>query len=158
MNLSKEHHYKLTTTLNANKGSGTSHVSAYDRSHTVSIDNKPDMHLTTDNPKFGDKGKHNPEDLLVSALSSCHMLSFLYLCALEGIIVVDYTDSVIGTMVEDADGGGHFTKVTLNPVFTITDPTREERAMALHHKANEICYIANSVNFEVRHSPVCKVK
>lgn len=155
--MKKEHHYKLTAVWNGNKGTGTSGVAAYDRSHTVTFDGKPELHLTTDNAKFGDRSKLNPEDLLVTALSSCHMLSYLYLCAMEGVVIVDYIDNAHGIMEEDISGGGHFTEVTLNPIFSVSDASMVEKAIELHHKAHEICYIASSVNFDVRTNPVCKV-
>jgi organic hydroperoxide reductase OsmC/OhrA len=79
-----EHHYKLTAVWHGNKGEGTKSLKAYDRSHTVTFEGKPELYLTTDNPAVGDKSKLNPEDLLVTALSSCHMLSYLYVCALNG--------------------------------------------------------------------------
>ncbi len=152
----KEHHYKLTAKWHGNKGTGTSGIRDYDRSHTVSIANKPELQLTTDNPAVGDKTKLNPEDLLVSALSSCHMLSYLYVCALEGVVVTDYVDHATGIMVEEAKGGGQFKEVTLNPIVRVADPSMIEKANELHHKAHEICYIANSVNFEVKCNPICK--
>ncbi|MCX6350994.1 MAG: OsmC family protein [Bacteroidetes bacterium] len=156
--MSKEHLYKLTATWHGNKGTGTSGLKDYDRSHTVSIANKPELHLTTDNPFVGDKTKLNPEDLLVSAIASCHMLSYLYLCALEGVVVIDYIDNAIGLMIENPDGGGQFKEVNLNPVFSVTDASMVVKAVELHHKAHEICYIANSVNFPVICIPVCEVK
>ncbi len=152
-----EHHYQLTTEWTGNSGEGTKHVRTYDRSHTVSIAGKPTLHLTTDNAAVGDKSKLNPEDLLVSALSSCHMLSYLYLCSLEGIVVTAYTDNATGTMVEDAAGSGRFNEVVLNPICTVADEGMLEKAIELHHKAHEICYIANSVNFEVKCNPICKL-
>ena len=85
--MTHEHNYKLTTEWTGNRGEGTKNVRTYDRSHTVSIQGKPELFLTTDNPAVGDKSKLNPEDLLVSAISSCHMLSYLYLCSLERIVV-----------------------------------------------------------------------
>jgi len=151
------HHYQLTLTWTGNTGKGTSSVLAYERSHTVSMPDKPDLFLTTDNAKVGDRTKHNPEDLLVTALSSCHMMSYLYLCALEGITITDYVDHATGTMVEEGDGG-HFTEVVLNPEFYVASEAMVERAVELHHKAHEICYIANSVNFPVITRPVCKVR
>ncbi len=155
--MKKTHHYKVTSVWHGNKGSGTSSVSAYERSHTVKNAGKPDLELTTDNPKYGDKNKLNPEDLVVTALSSCHLMSFLYLCALEGIAVTAYRDEAEGTMVEDVVmGGGKFTEVTLHPVFSVADPAMKERALALHEKAHKICYIANSVNFPVKHLPRCE--
>lgn len=154
--MAHEHIYKTTAVWTGNKGEGTKNVRNYDRSHTVSIHGKPELFLTTDNPAVGDKSKLNPEDLLVSAISSCHMLSYLYVCALEGIVITSYTDNAIGIMVETANGGGNFKEVTLNPIFYVADEGMMEKAIELHHKAHEICYIANSVNFEVKCNPTCK--
>lgn len=156
--MAHEHTYKLTAVWTGNKGEGTKNVRTYDRSHTVSIQGKPELFLTTDNAAVGDKSKLNPEDLLVSALSSCHLLSYLYLCAMEGIVVTSYTDNAIGIMIEEASGTGSFKEVTLNPIFSVTDESMVERAIELHHKAHEICYIANSVNFEVKCNPSCNVE
>jgi len=153
--MAREHHYKLTTVWNGNKGTGTSNVKSYDRSHTVSVAGKPELHLTTDNPFVGDKTKLNPEDLLVTAISSCHMLSFLYVCAVEGIVITEYTDNATGIMIENESGGGSFKEVTLNPTFRVADEAMIDKALELHHKAHEICYIANSVNFEIKCNPIC---
>ncbi len=155
--MNKLHHYKATITWTGNKGSGTSDYKAYERSHTVAIDGKPEIKASSDAPFLGDVTKHNPEDFLLSALSSCHMLWYLHLCADAGIIAVDYTDSATGIMVQLPTGGGHFSEVTLNPVVTITDGTMIEKANALHDKAHEKCFIANSVNFKVAHNPACKI-
>ena len=156
--MAHEHNYKITTEWTGNKGDGNKNVRTYDRSHTVSIQGKPELFLTTDNPAVGDKSKLNPEDLLVSAISSCHMLSYLYVCAMEGIVITSYTDQATGIMIEHASGGGSFNVVTLNPVFYVADESMIEKAIELHHKAHEICYIANSVNFEVKCNPTCKVE
>ncbi|MEY5134205.1 MAG: hypothetical protein RLZZ198_2209 [Bacteroidota bacterium] len=110
-----QHNYELTTVWTGNNGEGTKNVRTYDRSHTVSITGKPDLLLTTDNPSVGDQSKLNPEDLLVAAISSCHMLSYLYLCAMDGIVVMAYTDKATGIMIENANGGGSFKEVQLSP-------------------------------------------
>lgn len=156
--MTHEHHYKLTTVWNGNRGEGTKNVRAYDRSHAVTISGKPNLYLTTDNPIVGDKSKLNPEDLLVTAVSSCHMLSYLYVCALEGIVIHDYNDNATGIMIENEGGGGSFKIVTLNPTFTVELESMKDRAIELHHKAHEICYIANSINFEVKCNPTCIIK
>ena len=153
-----EHHYALTAKWTGNTGEGTKNVRAYERSHTVTIQGKPELFLTTDNPIVGDKSKLNPEDLLVTAISSCHMLSYLYVCAMEGIAITAYTDNATGIMTEDQSGGGSFKEVSLNPVCYVADERMIEKAIGLHHKAHEICFIANSVNFEVRCNPVCCVQ
>src|SRR5688572_30811112 len=135
-----EHHYKLKAVWEGNTGQGTKNVRAYDRSHSVSIANKPQLHLTTDNPAVGDKTKLNPEDLLVTAVASCHMLSYLYVCALEGVVITSYEDNATGLMIEHKAGGGNFKEITLNPVVSVADETMKEKAIELHHKAHEICY------------------
>lgn len=150
------HNYTLTTTWTGNRGAGTTGYADYDRSHTISINNKPDLLCSSDTPFRGDNTKHNPEDMLLSALSSCHMLWYLHLCADAGIIVTAYTDNATGTMVELQGGGGRFTEVILHPIVTIADMTLAEKANELHKKANEKCFIANSVNFPVKHEPRCE--
>lgn len=157
MHTSKEHHYNLTIQWTGNTGSGTSGYRAYDRSHTISSENKPDI-LASSDPAFrGDRTKYNPEELLVASLSGCHMLSFLHLCADAGVVVMDYKDQATGTMIQTPDGGGHFIEVILNPIVTVADASMVEKANGLHHKASEQCFIASSVNFPVRHAPVCMV-
>jgi organic hydroperoxide reductase OsmC/OhrA len=155
--MTHEHHYKVTTIWQGNKGEGTNNVRTYDRSHIVHNNGKPDLHLTTDNAAVGDNSKLNPEDLLVSAISSCHMLSYLYLCALENIIVTEYIDQATGIMIENTNGGGQFKEVILHPNIKVKHENMIIKAIELHHKAHEICYIANSVNFEVRCNPICSL-
>ncbi len=152
-----QHHYSLTIQWTGNKGTGTSHYRAYERSHSILVDGKVEI-LGSSDPAFrGDKTRHNPEEFLVAALSSCHMLSYLHLCAVAGVVVTDYADHATGIMAETANGGGNFTEVTLNPVVTVAEPAMIEKANALHGKASELCFIANSVNFPVRHRPTCKM-
>lgn len=156
--MAKVHQYQATLTWAGNKGSGTMDYRSYDRSYIISIDNKPDILGSSDSAFLGDKTKHNPEDLLLSALSSCHMLWYLHLCSQNEIIVMEYKDSPVGNMLENADGSGHFTEVTLNPVVVITDESQLEKAIALHDQANKMCFIANSCNFPIKHQPKCIVE
>lgn len=149
-----EHHYTLKAVWQGNRGTGTSGLRDYDRSHLVSIAGKPELHLTTDNAHVGDRSKLNPEDLLVTALASCHMLSYLYVCAKAGVVITAYEDNASGLMIEDADGSGRFKVVTLKPSVKVAEASMIQKAIDLHHDAHEICYIANSVNFEVRCEPV----
>jgi organic hydroperoxide reductase OsmC/OhrA len=153
----KEHHYQTRISWTGNKGTGTSEYKAYERSHTISIEGKSDL-LATSDPAFrGDKTKHNPEELLLAALSSCHMLSYLHECASNGVVVLEYTDAAKGTMLQD-ENGGHFTEATLYPQVIVSQAHMIEKANALHHNANKGCFIANSVNFPVHHHPSAKVK
>jgi organic hydroperoxide reductase OsmC/OhrA len=155
--MDKLHNYKLTTKWTGNKGTGTTGYADYERSHSIFIDGKPDIHASSDAPFRGDITKPNPEDFLLSAVSSCHMLWYLHLCADAGVVVVDYTDNATGVMVQLPTGGGHFREITLNPLVTVTDASMVARANELHKKANEKCFIANSLNFKVAHNPTCVV-
>jgi len=155
--MQKQHHYSLQVQWTGNKGHGTSNYRSYDRSHVISIDGKPDIAGSSDAAFLGDKTKHTPEDLLVASLSTCHMLWFLHLCSEAGVVVTDYTDNAKGTMIEATTGGGHFTEVNLYPAVTVEDASMIDKANELHKKANELCFIARSVNFPVHHQPTCRV-
>lgn len=147
------HHYNLTTTWVGNKGTGTSDYKAYDRNHDITMAGKPALHCSSD-PQFrGDKSRQNPEELLVASLSGCHMLWYLHVCSVNGVVVTEYVDNATGLMEENKDGSGQFTEVILNPVVTVQDKSMIEKANALHHEASKMCFIARSVNFPVRHIP-----
>ncbi len=149
--INNEHHYSLIIEWTGNLGTGTSGYRDYTRNHTVSIENKPDI-LGSSDPHFrGDKTRHNPEEMLVAALSSCHMLSYLHLCAANKVVVIEYKDNATGIMKENPDGSGQFTEVTLNPIVKVKDSSMNEKAMELHEQAEKLCFIARSVNFPVHH-------
>lgn len=152
-----QHHYKATIKWTGNKGTGTDNYRNYERSHEITIENKSDIVGSADPAFRGDKTKHNPEDLLVSSLSACHMLTYLHLCAVTGVIVTDYIDNATGIMVDTSNGGGKFAEITLNPIVTVTEQHMIDKANELHKKANELCFIANSVNFPVKHNPISKM-
>lgn len=156
--MEKQHHYNATIVWTGNNGTGTDNYKSYERSHKIIIENKSDILCSSDPAFRGDKTKHNPEELLLSVVSSCHMLWYLHLCSEAGVVVLDYTDSATGIMDEGSNGNGRFTKVTLNPVVTVTENTMVDKANELHKKANELCFIANSVNFPVTHHPTAKIK
>ena len=84
------------------------------------------------------------------------MLSYLYLCSVNGVVVVSYEDRPVGTMIENTEGG-HFSTVVLQPRIEVVDDSMVEQALALHSDAHRICFIANSVNFPVLHDPVVQV-
>jgi organic hydroperoxide reductase OsmC/OhrA len=150
----KIHRYQTTTTWTGNLGTGTSEYKAYSRNHEITAAKKSPVIQGSSDPLFrGDPSRYNPEDLLVGALSACHMLWVLHLCADEGIVVTDYFDEATGELVEHPDGSGEFTRVTLHPRMTITDGSRIEEAVAIHHRAHQVCQIARSVNFQVSHEP-----
>lgn len=148
-----EHIYRATTIwTGASKGATTSY-DAYSREYIVAIDGKLCLVGSADAAFRGNPALHNPEDLLVSSLSACHMLSYLALCARAGIRVVSYVDEVRGRMASE-QGKVRFTDVVLHPRVAIEPGDDLEKAQALHHDAHEICFIANSVAFPVRHEPI----
>jgi len=114
---------------------------------------KPPLPASSDPAFRGDPSRYNPEEMLVAALSSCHMLWFLQLCSTAGAVVVGYEDRARGLMAEDADGGGRFREVVLRPSVTVAEPAMCDTAHAQHARAGELCFIAQSVNFPVRHEP-----
>lgn len=149
-----EHQYRLHATWTGDRRSGTSGYRDYDRSVSLEVDGKPLLEASADKPFRGDPAKWNPEELLLGALSECHLLSYLHACVTTGVVVVSYSDDATGTMVEDGKGGGAFTDVLLRPRVVVADESMIDAAVAAHRQAREWCFIANSVNFPVRHEPV----
>ncbi|HEU0194702.1 MAG TPA: OsmC family protein [Gaiellales bacterium] len=136
-----------------NRGTGTRRYGGYARDHVVRSSGKPDL-AGSSAPEFrGDGARWNPEELLVAALSQCHMLWYLHLCADGGVEVTGYMDEPEGTMEEAADGSGRFLEVVLRPRVTVAEAAMMELANAAHADAHRMCFIAGSVNFPVRHEP-----
>lgn len=154
--MDENHSYKIDLAWTGNRSTGTASYTSYDRSHEISADEKPIITCSADPAFRGDKSRYNPEELLVAALSSCHMLSYLHLCASSQVVVTGYTDNAVGTMIQTKDGGGHFTEVVLKPAVTIRkgrEGSDSNLASELHKRAHELCFIANSVNFPVHIEP-----
>ena len=146
----KTHHYSTQITWTGNQGTGTNDYKSYERSHSIKTSSKPEI-LASSDPAFrGDPSKHNPEELFLSSISSCHMLWFLHLCSVQGIVVTDYIDNASGTMMEEIDGSGRFTEIVLNPVISIENENHRAMLPAIHELAHAKCFIANSLNFPVR--------
>ena len=143
----REHGYAVEVVWSGATGSVR-----YSRSHEVRAAGKPVIEGSSDPAFRGDPSRYNPEELLVASLSQCHMLWFLSLAAGAGVIVTDYRDNASGTMVEQADGSGRFTEVTLRPATTVS--AGAEKVADLHTRAHHLCFIANSVNFPVTVSPM----
>ena len=151
--MSKSHHYSLTLNWTGNTGTGTSGYRNYERSHEITATDKPAIPGSADPTFRGDRTRWNPEELLLAALSACHQLAYLHLCADAGIAVLRYTDHAEGTMELTPDGAGHFTEVTLHPQVTVAPGADLAKARDLHHAAHALCFIANSVNFPVHNQP-----
>jgi organic hydroperoxide reductase OsmC/OhrA len=151
--VSRTHSYEVSVTWTGNRGTGTSGYRAYDRDHDVTAAGPPPIAASSDPAFRGDPGRWNPELELTAALAQCHMLWYLHLCATTGVVVTAYADDARGTMAEAADGSGRFTEVVLRPRVTVASADMIETAASLHRDAHAQCFIANSVNFPVRHEP-----
>ncbi|MCO6461256.1 MAG: OsmC family protein [Saprospiraceae bacterium] len=149
----KKHQYKVDTIWSGNRGSGTMDYRSYDRNFTLKMDGKADILGSSDSSFSGDRSLHNPEDLLLAAVSSCHMLWYLHLCSTHGIIVLEYTDHASGVMEEEIDGSGKFTEMVLSPDVLINNDEDIELAEKLHYEAGKMCFIANSLNFPIQYKP-----
>ena len=132
----------------------TRSYAGYARDYLIEIPGKPPLAGSADVAFRGDPARHNPEDLLVAALSACHLLTYLPLCARAGIEVLAYADRAGGTMTL-ANGKMRFTEVLLRPEVTIGKGDLD-RARALHEQAHGECFIANSVSFPVRNQPTVR--
>ena len=151
------HMYETVVTWSGNRGRGTSGYRDYGRENEVTAAGPAPIAGSADPTFRGDAARWNPEQLLVAALSQCHMLSYLHVCAMAGIVVTGYTDRARGAMATSGIGG-RFTEVALSPAVTVTAPEMVAEAIRLHDDAHHACFIANSVNFPVRHFPVVAVE
>lgn len=98
----------------------------------------------------------DPEEALVVALSSCHMLTLLAIAAKKGWVIDRYTDEAVGTLGKNAEGKPALTRVTLRPKIDFAEGSQPdaEALQRLHHSAHEHCFIANSVKTEVVVEPL----
>lgn len=153
--MTNTHQYSVTVEWTGNRGTGTSGYRAYDRTHEITAPalGKAPIAGSSDPAFRGDGSRWNPEELLVASLSACHKLWYLHLCADAGVVVTAYVDRAEGMMEDDEDGGASFRRVVLHPVVTIAAGSDAARAMALHHEAHRLCYIARSVTFPVENQP-----
>lgn len=123
------------------------------RTHKVHINGKEALTVSAAKAFKGDGTKHNPEDLFLAALSSCHMMSYMYLCKKNNITLVDYNDETSGQLKANEDGSGAFISIELNPIVTILEKNEIDLALSLHKEANRLCFIANSCNVPINHKP-----
>ena len=147
------HTYDVTVTWTGNDGPGTADYRSYRRDNVVTADGLPDLAGSSDKTFRGDPTRWNPEQLLVAALSQCHLLSYLHVCAVNDVVVTAYVDDAHGEMRTNKDGSGEMTSVVLHPRVTVADESMVDKANELHDEAHHLCFIARSVNFPVDHEP-----
>ncbi|MBW4032235.1 MAG: OsmC family peroxiredoxin [Acidobacteria bacterium] len=153
MNL--DHSFTVSVEWRGNLGTGTSSYKAFSRDHVVRVDGmhgKHEIEGSAARAFHGDAERWNPEEQLIAALAQCHMLSYLHVATQSGVVVESYTDFATGTLHVQADGSGALVEVALHPVVTISAGDAAT-AQSLHAEAHRVCFIANSVNFPVRHEP-----
>ena len=122
----------------------------YPRNHEITFKQSEKLIVSGAAIYHGDGSKADPEDLLVAALSSCHMLSFLAICAKKRITVEAYDDEATGWL-ENEGGKLWMTRVVLRP--KIRSDAAAETLAEIHHLAHEACFIANSVKTQVLVEP-----
>lgn len=149
----KQHRYRSAVEWTGNTGEGTASYKAYERAHVIGVPGKADIAGSSDAAFRGDASRWNPEDLFVASASTCHMLWYLHLCAMNGVVVLDYRDEPEGLMIEEANGSGAFARIVLRPKVRLSASSSEQRARELHHEAHKMCFIANSIKCEIATEP-----
>lgn len=143
------HDFTSEIVWTGNRGEGTRRYRGYDRTWDVAVPGKAVIHCSNDPALGGDPAKMNPEDLLLSALSACHMLWYLHYASDAGIVVTGYLDRPLGRGEVLASGAGRFVAAELRPEITLAPGTDLAAADAIHGRIHEVCFIARSVNFPV---------
>lgn len=151
-----KHLFKAAINWTSNQNPSDSTKRFYSKSHQVKIEGKPLLNVSAAKAFKGDPELYNPEDLLLSSLVSCHMMSYLYVCSQNGIEVLEYSDHAEAILEVNPDGSGRFVAVRLKPKVKISNLDKIELAIELHIKANKLCFIANSCNFPVLHEASCE--
>jgi organic hydroperoxide reductase OsmC/OhrA len=148
-----DHNYTSRILWTGNRGAGTTGYRDYDRSWDIAVPGKPVIHCSNDPMLGGDPSRMNPEDLLLSALSACHMLWYLHYASDAGIIVTAYEDQPLAVAEVERGGKGRFLRARLRPVVTLRAGSDLAEAHAIHSRIHEVCFIARSVNFPVDYEP-----
>ena len=158
--MDREHGFAVEIEWTGARQGGTTGYRAYGRDHRVQAAGKVQEILgSAARPFHGDADRWNPEEMLIAALAQCHLLSFLHVATTEGLVVVAYEDSATGILQTEGQGG-RLIEATLRPLVTLAAHHGEpdaRRARELHGRASELCFIANSVSFPVRHEPSIRI-
>ncbi|WP_424931471.1 OsmC family protein [Amaricoccus macauensis] len=150
----QRHDFPSRVVWTGNRGTGTSAYRAYDRTWMIEVEGRAPIHCSNDPMLGGNPDLPNPEDLMISALSACHMLWYLHLASVAGITVLSYEDAPVGTGETAPDGAGRFVEAVLRPRIEVKRGADLSRAAAIHGEIHRYCFIARSVNFPVRVEPM----
>ncbi len=149
--MAKKHDFPNRIVWTGNRGTGTSAYRDYDRTWDMALEGKDTLSCSNDPMLGGDPSKYNPEDMLIAAISSCHMLWYLHLCSVAGVTVTAYEDTPVGVGESEPDGTGRFLEAILYPKITITKESDVQKARDIHDEIHKHCFIARSVNFPIRY-------
>ena len=152
--MTTNHSYTTRVIWTGNTGDGTKTYKGYNRTWDIAVPGKPVIHCSNDPVLGGDPSLMNPEDLLISALSACHMLWYLHLASVAKIVVLSYQDDPVAQGENLPDGSGRFLNATLRPHITVKAGCDLVRAHDIHNEIHQYCFIARSVNFPVACEPV----
>lgn len=152
--MASNHIYTSRVEWTGNTGEGTRTYKGYDRTWDIAVPGKPVIHCSNDPLLGGDPALMNPEDLLISALSACHMLWYLHLASVDKITVLSYRDDPVAQGENMPDGSGRFLNATLRPHITVEAGCDLVRARDIHNEIHNYCFIARSVNFPVSCEPI----
>ncbi|MGD9811901.1 MAG: OsmC family protein [Sphingobium sp.] len=150
------HAYQATVIWKAGKGEpfASRH---YSRAHNWKFDGGIDVPASASPlvvpAPLSEAAAVDPEEALVASLASCHMLFFLDMASRKGLDILSYEDNAVGEMDKRADGKTAMVRATLKPRVVFAGTADAELVEQLHHRAHELCYIANSVNFPVTVEP-----
>lgn len=147
--MAKQHSYTSAIIWTGDRGQGTTDYRGYDRTWEVRTPGKPVIRCSNDPLLGGDPSRPNPEDMLLSSLSACHMLWYLHLACNAAIVVTGYEDEPVGVGETSPNGAGRFVLATLHPKIRVRRGADLAIADAIHRQIHQYCFIARSVNFPV---------
>ncbi|MGY5355813.1 OsmC family protein [Wenyingzhuangia sp. IMCC45467] len=150
--MNNEHTYKIGLEWKGKLTTNKRNKLSYERIYELSFDNKPNLTGSSDATFHGDNTLYNPEEMLLSALSSCYMMSFFYICSLKNIEIVSYKDNPMGMVKVNPNGSGQFEEVLLQPSIAIKSCKAKLIEQAFT-EAHDYCFIARSCNFNILHNP-----
>jgi organic hydroperoxide reductase OsmC/OhrA len=148
--MAREHRYRAHLAWTGAEAGPAAKGAAYSRAYRVAIEGKPALAGSADPNYGGDPASWNPEEMLLASVAACHMLTYLALAAGAGVVVHAYADAPEGTLAMK-DGRMRFTEMALSPAVEIDAACDLAKAEALHEAARDYCFVANSVNFPIRH-------
>jgi organic hydroperoxide reductase OsmC/OhrA len=152
-----KHLFKAKLNWNFSKQIEGNSIKTFSKSHTIAINDKAVLNVSAAKAFKGNPALYNPEDLLLSSVVSCHMMSYLFVCEQNGVDIVSYSDNAEAILEVLENGSGRFIGIKLNPKVTIRNSEKIVEALYLHKKARQLCFIANSCNFPIEHFPTCEM-